>query len=296
MRPTNFDDFIGNDRGKTQLKIATIAARKRVEAVPHTLFVGGAGQGKTTLARIVAQQSGRKFRSTVGSDFDNLIDIQRVLFDIGLFGIWFIDEIHLFKPALQETMLPLIEDFIMPINQTSYHMPPFTVIGATTDPQKLGKPYKDRFKYTIYLEEYSYDEIYAMLKQLINYATVDEEALRMMSTICRNTGRHAVTLATTTLKDFCITMGIDHITSQIVQELMEVHGVYPLGLNRQEIVYLNTLKSGIPQSYASMKARCGADVVDDAERYLEKMGFMEKTTQGRIITREGRRYLSHVQP
>lgn len=287
-----FEGFIGNKRATGMMQLAIEGAKAEHRGLPHILFVGGAGLGKTMLARLTAEEMKTKFVDVVGGDLKNADAIRKCVLKTGINGIWFIDEIHLVPRGVQEIMLPLIEEFRMPYHQRLVRVPNFTVIGATTDPDKLVKPYQDRFQYRVRLHDYTEEEIKNIIMLHLDYVDISRTAIDMLASICRNTARYAVSYGKFLVRDYWLSCYKPKmITSADVKRIMEIHGIYPRGLTEADINYLTLLRFGT-QGYETMKAKFGYELIDEVERYMLRIGFIEKSRLGRKITKQGLNYLN----
>src|SRR5665811_405921 len=173
LRPKSFDEYIGQDRLKSNLKLAIDAAKKRNEPIDHVLLYGPPGLGKTTMATVIANEMGANIRVTAGSAIERSGDLASILTNLSDGDVLFIDEIHRLGRAVEEVLYSAMEDFKLDIvigkgpgaRSVRLDLPKFTVIGATTRTGALTAPLRDRFGIIHRLEFYSTDEISKIIER-----------------------------------------------------------------------------------------------------------------------------------
>ncbi len=201
LRPQNFDEYVGQERLKKNLRLAIDAAKKRGEPMDHVLLYGPPGLGKTTMATVIANEMGANIRVTAGPAIERAGDLASILTNLADGDILFIDEIHRLSRVVEEVLYSAMEDFKLDIvigkgpaaRSIRLDLPKFTVIGATTRTGSLAAPLRDRFGHLYRLEFYSPDEIARIISRASNIlgTTIHTESSHMLSTRARLTPRIA---------------------------------------------------------------------------------------------------------
>jgi len=306
LRPQNFDDYIGQERLKKNLRLAIDAAKKRGEPIDHVLLYGPPGLGKTTMASVIANEMGAGLRITSGPAIERAGDLASILTNLQDGDILFIDEIHRLSRAVEEVLYSAMEDFKLDIvigkgpaaRSIRLDLPKFTVIGATTRTGSLAAPLRDRFGHIYRLEFYTPDEIGKIITRSakILESRIDAESAALLSTRARLTPRIANRLFKR-VRDFADVNGDGIIDTVMTHGALQMMEIDDLGLDPAD---RNLLESMIehygdrPVGLNTIAALTGDEmstIEDFYEPYLIQIGFIERTPRGRQVTQKAKRHL-----
>ena len=306
LRPQRFDEYVGQERLKKNLKLAIDAAKKRDEPMDHVLLYGPPGLGKTTMATVIANEMGRNIRITAGPAIERAGDLASILTNLADGDILFIDEIHRLGRAVEEVLYSAMEDFKLDIvigkgpaaRSVRLDLPKFTVIGATTRTGSLAAPLRDRFGHIHRLEFYTPEEIEKIITRAsaILESRIESEAAKDLSTRARLTPRIANRLLKR-VRDYADVNGdgiIDVLTTTRALELLEVD---ELGLDPADRRLLQSIIENYgsnPVGLTTIAALTGDEattIEDFYEPYLLQLGFIERTPRGRRVTPKAYRHL-----
>ena len=306
LRPQQFDDYIGQERLKRNLRLAIEAAKKRGEPMDHVLMYGPPGLGKTTMATVNANEMGTQIRVTSGPAIEKAGDLASILTNLADGDVLFIDEIHRLGRAVEEVLYSAMEDYKLDIvigkgpaaRSVRLDLPKFTVIGATTRTGSLAAPLRDRFGHIHRLEFYTPEEIERIITRAANIleSRIDQVAAQNLSTRARLTPRIANRLLKR-VRDYADVNGdgiIDEVTTTKALELLEID---ELGLDPADRNLLQSMLENYgdnPVGLTTMAALTGDEtttIEDFYEPYLLQLGFIEKTPRGRKVTLKARRHL-----
>lgn len=296
LRPTKFEDYIGQQKIKDNLNVSIQAAKKRGEVLDHILFYGPPGLGKTTLSMIVADEMSANIRITSGPSIEKAGELAGILNSLSEGDILFIDEIHRLPKPVEEVLYSAMEDYQIAITigsgeQTrviNLELPKFTLIGATTRAGMLSAPLRDRFGMIFHMEYYNEEELCEIVNRTGSRLgfEVDKDAYMAIAKASRGTPRIANNY-TKRVRDFCDTKYNGKMTSKDVADTLQVLGVQPEGLTEIDIRYLSILQeSGKPIGVQTLAAMLGEDVgtIEDVyEPFLLKNGYILKTPKGRVL-------------
>ena len=301
LRPSRLEDFQGQEEMKENLRIFINAARERNEALDHTFIVGPPGLGKTTLASIIAEEMHAEIRMTSAPALDKPKDLAGILTNLNENTVFFIDEIHRLKPALEEMLYIAMEDYEIdwvigqgPAARTMrVPLPHFTLVGATTKAGSVSSPLSSRFGINIHIDFYSDEELAAIIRRSSRILSVeiDDEALLLLAHCSRGTPRIANRLLRR-LRDYATYLSGGVITKETVKEGLKRLGIDENGLEKMDRNILRTIieyYQGGPVGADTLSISVGEAVEsleDFYEPYLIQKGYLKRTTRGRCVTKK----------
>jgi len=298
LRPSRWNEYIGQERIKSNLKVFIEASLKRGEALDHVLFFGPPGLGKTTLSNIIATQMSANIKTTAAPMIEKSGDLAALLTNIEEGDILFIDEIHRLTPAVEEILYPAMEDFRLDIiigsgpaaQAVKIDLPRFTLIGATTRAGMLSNPLRERFGMHFRMEFYNHKELTAIVKQASDKLNRDIEPNAAVEIAKRSRGTPRIALRLLRrIRDFSDVANEEIISLKTAKFALEQLGVNSVGFDEQDIRLLKLLISakGRPMGLATIAAALSEDegtIEDVLEPYLIANGYIERTSRGRIAT------------
>ena len=296
LRPTKFDDILGQASVLDALQISIDSAKKRNTCLGHMLFYGPAGTGKTTLANAISNEMGCSLQTANGANLRNIKSIIAYLMKIEENSILFIDEIHRMTPIVEEFMYPVMEDFQLDMvvgeeKTISMPIPNFTLIGATTEIGLLAKPFIDRFKNKHTLKLYNDEDLRAIAEVNVGKLEISlsDDAMNLAAKISKGTPR-IVNSTLEWLRDYKIARNLSQLSVEDVKEAMKIRGVDSNGLTDVDRQYLRVLKkSDIPMGVSTISATTGIDRVtieDIIEPWLLRNDIIIRTPRGRTLNRD----------
>jgi len=310
LRPQNFQDYVGQERLKRNLKLSIDAAKKRGEPIDHVLLYGPPGLGKTTMASVIANEMGAGLRITAGPAIERAGDLASILTNLQDGDVLFIDEIHRLSRAVEEVLYSAMEDFKLDIvigkgpaaRSVRLDLPKFTVIGATTRTGSLAAPLRDRFGHIYRLEFYTPEEIARIVTRSANIldSKIDDKAAELLSMRARLTPRIANRLLKR-VRDYADVNGDGIIDSTTTISALKMLEVDDLGLDPADRHLLNRIIESYgdrPVGLTTIAALTGdeaATIEDFYEPYLMQIGFIERTPRGRVITPKAYKHLGKSQ-
>lgn len=311
LRPQSFDDYIGQDRLKKNLKLAIAAAKKRQEPVDHVLLYGPPGLGKTTMASVIANEMGASLRITAGPAIERAGDLASILTNLADGDILFIDEIHRLSRAVEEVLYSAMEDYKLDIvigkgpaaRSVRLDLPKFTVIGATTRTGSLAAPLRDRFGHIHRLEFYTPEEISRIVARASNIldTEIHDEAASAIATRARLTPRVANRLLKR-VRDYADVNGDGIIDSAITTKALAMLEIDEHGLDPADRNLLGSMIDNYgsnPVGLSTLAALTGDEtttIEDYYEPYMIQIGFIERTPRGRRATTKAYKHLGKSLP
>ncbi len=300
LRPRTFDDYIGQSKIKSNLKIYIKAANDRNEPIDHVLLYGPPGLGKTTLAGIIANEMGRTMKIVSGPAIEYPGEILGIIKQLPTGGVLFVDEIHRLSKPVEEALYSVMEDFVFDAvieqgEQTIVRrikIDRFTLIGATTRAGLLSAPLRDRFGIAHRMEYYEPEELAMIVKNSaakLNIAGIDESGALEIGLCSRGTPRIANRVLRR-VRDYAQVMGDGTITKEAVDKTLKLLDIDRKGLDATDRLILNTIIKkfkGGPVGLDTLAAAIGEDsgtIEDVYEPYLVKCGFINRTPKGRVVT------------
>ena len=299
VRPTSFEDFIGQDDVKSQMAVFIEAAKSRGDVLDHCLIYGPPGLGKTTLANVIARQMHAGIKQTSGPVLERSGDLAAILTKLEPFDILFIDEIHRLNPVVEEILYPAMEDYQLDImigegpaaRSIKLDLPPFTLVGATTRAGSLTSPLRDRFGIVQRLEFYSVKDLTSIVARSASYLnlSMSEEGAQEVACRSRGTPRIANRLLRR-VRDYAEIKADGTVGAEIAAKALDMLDVDKEGfdyMDRKLLTAIIEKFDGGPVGLDNLAAAIGEEketIEDVIEPFLIQQGFLQRTPRGRIVS------------
>ena len=306
LRPQLLTEYIGQEKAKQTLKVYIEAAKARNEALDHVLFYGPPGLGKTTLAGIIANEMGVHMKVTSGPAIEKPGEMAAILNSLQEHDVLFVDEIHRLNRQVEEVLYPAMEDYAIDImigkgagaRSIRLNLPKFTLVGATTRAGMLTAPLRDRFGVVNRLEFYTDEELMTIILRSAKVLDVEieEEGALELARRSRGTPRLANRLLKR-VRDFAQVKYDGKITKKVADYALGLLNVDKYGLDAFDRRYLQCIAvnyGGGPVGADTLAAALSEerDTIEEViEPFLLKLGFLQRTPRGRVISDSGREYL-----
>lgn len=308
LRPTSLDDYVGQDDLRNNLRVFIGAAKAREEVLDHVLLYGPAGLGKTSLAYIIAHEMNGNIKLVNGPSLEKPGDLAAILSTLEPGDILFIDEIHRLPKIVEEILYSAMEDYKLNIviskdtsaSTISVDLPPFTLVGATTRAGDLSAPLRARFGISEKINYYTVDELKGIVKRTAKYfnSSIDEISATEIARRSRGTPRIANRIFRR-VRDFANYENKNDIDITHTKNALKALKIDECGLDQVDINYLKTIKErfgGGPVGLETIASAIGEEIsnLDEVyEPYLLKLGLIDRTPKGRVLTLKGKKYLGN---
>lgn len=306
LRPKTFNEYVGQDNVKENLRIIIGAAKKRKEPIEHLLLHGPSGLGKTTLAYLIAKELGTTIKITSGGAIEKAGDVGSILTGLSDGDVLFIDEVHRLNKNIEEVIYPAMENFKLDIvigkgtsaKMLQIDLPRFTLIAATTKISLLSSPFRSRFGVSFRLDFYTQKDIEQIISRSAGLLDikVQPEALAVIAAASRFTPRVANRLLKR-VRDYCQIKDVPEVTAVLAKEGLDMLAIDQQGLedvDRRILLIIAEKFNGGPVGLKSIAAAISEEeetLEDVYEPYLIQMGFLARTPKGRVITPHGYKHL-----
>ena len=306
LRPKTFTEYVGQENVKENLRIIIGAAKKRNDTMEHVLLHGPSGLGKTTLAYLIAKELGSSIKMTSGTALEKAGDVGSILTGLNDNDVLFIDEVHRLNKSVEEVIYPAMESFKLDIiigkgnsaKTLQIDLPKFTLIAATTKVSMLSSPFRSRFGVNFRLDFYNPEDIEKIISRSANLLQIKiaPEGIKAIAQASRFTPRIANRLLKR-VRDFAQMSNYSVVNKKISEESLKMLAVDGMGLEETDRKILSTIATTFDGGPVGLKAIAAAiseeeNTIEDVyEPYLIQIGFLARTSKGRVVTKQGLKHL-----
>jgi len=311
LRPKSFDEYIGQEKIKSNLKVLIGAAKKRNEPIEHLLLHGPSGLGKTTLSYLIAKELGTSIKITSGTALEKAGDVGSILTGLSDGDVLFIDEVHRLNKNIEEVIYPAMENFRLDIvigkgngaKTLQIDLPRFTLIAATTKISLLSAPFRSRFGVNFRLDFYTPEEIGAIIGRSASLLGIQVEppAVQAIAAAARSTPRVANRLLKR-VRDVAQMKNTEIITADLASEGLKMLEIDDRGLEETDRKILLTIAEKFKGGPVGLKTIAAAIAEEEAtiedvyEPYLMQLGMLARTPKGRVLTPFGYEHIKLAPP